>query len=290
MSSDKKRKASTQDDDQDASRKKSKDNYQAAEKPEAAEALLMLRSQASTIATRPRCSYFRWNDLPGEIKNRIYAYALEDVDELVIYTPPQPIWMHSYHLRMWNWPHRSREGAPGLRSPTPQLLRVSRNVYREARLFLYQGNTIRFGTVYDFHAWMVSRTPVSIYIKNTLLWFDYHGTRVTYEIFIHDDDSGLQLLPITDVTKASILEATPNTMAEDFIDSIWRRSPRFQLSMTRLLAHSSLWATTVGAWRYFPAFARTVPAAQGKTIEISADLGGFWLQWPGQQGGPVRVS
>lgn len=92
---------------------------------------------------------FRWNELPGELKNHIYMYALTD---------PAPI----SGIRPWK--HTESNDL------LVNLLLVSKEIYGEAAPILYGANTFRFSACQSVEKWLDKiGTKAAKLVKNITL-------------------------------------------------------------------------------------------------------------------------
>ncbi|KAL0257553.1 hypothetical protein SLS55_008367 [Diplodia seriata] len=306
---------------QEPARKKHEGGHEVAERLEATQTLDNLKNsgtQNTTVANRPR-NIFRWNDLPGELKNRIYAYALEDDQNIVIRQQGHPgrVAPPSYlptNYSLW----RATDRTLGPRNPNVGLLRASRQIYTEARLFLHLGNTLRFVTVRDFHCWVHHKLPAAVFVRNAALWYVFHGKTLVWEMAIPTNRAGLILTPVVDEDRARTLRETPSVVMHDFLDSLARRymPPR----MVLLFGIAALGGGGGGGygvglsyhppvrrgaaplvpgysgnnqprtdWHVYPTHTRRLVNAHGKVIKLGVDLWSFQIKWERMPHSHVRV-
>ncbi|KAK0650532.1 hypothetical protein DIS24_g6729 [Lasiodiplodia hormozganensis] len=91
---------------------------------------------------------FRWNDLPGELKNRIYVYALTD---------PAPL----SGIRPWK--HAESDEL------LVNLFLVSKEIYAEGAPILYGANTFRFSACQSVEKWLDKIGNAAKWVKNITL-------------------------------------------------------------------------------------------------------------------------
>ncbi|KAL1639993.1 hypothetical protein SLS58_007419 [Diplodia intermedia] len=316
--------SSTQNDHQETAFQKLLNEHgdETTELLEAAEVLMSLNKPTSstTVASRPR-NIFRWNDLPGELKNRIYAYALEDDQDIVIRQQGHPRRAHLSYIPTDYSPWRAIDRHLGPRNPNLSLLRVSKQIYREARLFLHRGNTLRFVTVRDFHCWVHHKQPAAVYVRNAALWYNFHGKTLVWEMAIPPNHAGLILTPVRTEERARTLRETPSVVMHDFLDSLSRRylPPRLVLVFGNaplapagggagggnysiaLRYHAPVWyggtplVPGCGSnqprtdWHTYPTNNRKLVHAHGKVVRLGVDLWGFLVRWEGMPSSHLSV-
>lgn len=90
----------------------------------------------------PRSRTIRFEDLPPEIRNRIYHLALVEVGI-------DPIELHSFSFDWFGWTRTTRRYEPEDQVCRPAaLLRVSRQVHAEAMPILYGANAFKFADIF----------------------------------------------------------------------------------------------------------------------------------------------
>lgn len=179
---------------------------------------------------------FRWDDLPGEIKNLIYEHALCH--------KPDPVLIGLTSRGLY---HKTTTCHGKSRTLVPNILLVNKQIYAEGIPILYGDNVLQFKYTYIFSVFCRHLRAPTLELVESIIISNYNSISCFY---VHEiksafrklatDATNLRSLVLTDhpdsyigTTKDSVQQFYD--VAKDWVMSLGRNKDERQMAVARLL-------------------------------------------------------